>query len=1201
MSSRMQRIKDANARQRLRRKNRGQRRRGLLVRLLRFAVLGTVVGGLGTGLAAAGGYQILVGSETPEHIQRDHILEIIAQESPVLYRDGQTRLGVFFAREHRDYVPFDEIPQAWVDAIVAAEDQRFFDHYGVDPLGIARAMLSNIRAGRVVAGGSTLTQQTAKNLYYRPDRSLRSKLVELVDALRLEAEYEKTDILEFYANQFHVSANGRGLGIAARYFFDKEVSALTTLECAFLAGLVKAPAAYNPFVGSTEERRQGARERAKARTRYVLDRLLAMDKLTAAEHAQLVAQDIPFKRGTFRYDSSVLLDEVAARLEQAPFPQLFAELGIDNPSTAGIEVVTTLDPAAQRGATHALWHHLTAAGSLMEGATLADFRLPDDRAPHPDPDQPPVPGDFTAATVLGRSDSALRLDLGGPTCIVDKQGLQRVADILRRAEAKSAYVSASAAQRNAVRDGLPDGAVVWASLRTEGVCDLERRPELQGAVLLLEEGRVRAMVGGNDNRNFNRAITAKRQLGSTWKPLVYSAALHLGWSPADLLENRTSAFVFEGSWYYPRADHASTPLVTLHQAGTASENISSIWLLSRLLDRLSPEEFFEVATLADLVPREGEERLAWIERIRDEFGVISTPGRVPELAFVAARQEVLESLDLDETEAVAVRSLHFGRGADKERRRLQGQGGSSRARKLAAVDHNYLRLQALAEVCTAQAQVLAELGEAGRKASEPGGFFSFLGSAEPVPVPPAANTLSGLRVAETEAGLVVGCGEALADGQEWTEVTDALLATLAAGEGPVVAAPGSLVLDRGITAGTLAELARVAQRRALVLEAADLWSVEALQHHPDYRTLVAVRYVSAYARLLGVETDLPPVLSLPLGAVDISLEEATSLYSGLVTGSVVSVEARRPTVPTLGLMGSAPTPDGSTLLIQQIRDREGAVLYEASTRRRAVVPEVTGALTGDILRSVVQYGTGRRARGAASVEGVAVPLAGKTGTTNGFRNAAFLGMVPRATDTGWDLAGGYTLGVYVGYDDNRPMVRGRARLAGSSGALPVWMGTARALADAGLLGATAPPPELVLAPAGVSTVPLDPKTGLVVPESSRRAWVFGEGVTDEGLEVDRLVTPFDARGQDVSDRSAWLPVTVGEAVDSEAADLEGVWLDEMDAPSDAPAPAADGAGAVGGPPDPDGAAGDPAPEEWVPEDLPLEDLELEVVPRIAPP
>ncbi len=108
--------------------------------------------------------------EPGEQLSREYILAVISEESPVYYADGRTRLGVFFAEEHREYVPFDAIPEACVDAIVASEDKRYFDHFGVDPMGISRAMLMNLQAGGVVAGGSTLTQQTAKNLYYRPDR-----------------------------------------------------------------------------------------------------------------------------------------------------------------------------------------------------------------------------------------------------------------------------------------------------------------------------------------------------------------------------------------------------------------------------------------------------------------------------------------------------------------------------------------------------------------------------------------------------------------------------------------------------------------------------------------------------------------------------------------------------------------------------------------------------------------------------------------------------------------------------------------------------------------------------------------------------------------------------------------------------------------------------------------------------------------------
>ena len=190
----------------------------------------------------------------PENIQR-----ILSIESPVYYRDGVQKIGVFFQEQHRQYVPYEEIPKDFVNAIVAAEDHDFFHHHGVDLTGILRAMVANLKAGRVVQGGSTITQQTAKNLFKRQNRSLIAKLKELLFALRLEYHYPKERILEFYANQFFVSGNGRGLGVAARYYFDKDVSSLTLVECAFIAGSVKRPSAYNPFTKVSEESARQAR------------------------------------------------------------------------------------------------------------------------------------------------------------------------------------------------------------------------------------------------------------------------------------------------------------------------------------------------------------------------------------------------------------------------------------------------------------------------------------------------------------------------------------------------------------------------------------------------------------------------------------------------------------------------------------------------------------------------------------------------------------------------------------------------------------------------------------------------------------------------------------------------------------------------------------------------------------------------------
>ncbi|MBC8455061.1 MAG: transglycosylase domain-containing protein, partial [Deltaproteobacteria bacterium] len=163
------------------------------ITVIALALMG--VAGITLGLM----YRSSIVSEPGDHLSRDYIRNVIAQESPVLFNDGKTRIGVFFAREHRTYLAYDEVPRSWVLAITAAEDQRFWNHPGVDIWGIARAMLRNIQAGRMVAGGSTLTQLTAKNLYYRPDRSFGSKWTELLNPLRPEAHYSEEDILVSYA------------------------------------------------------------------------------------------------------------------------------------------------------------------------------------------------------------------------------------------------------------------------------------------------------------------------------------------------------------------------------------------------------------------------------------------------------------------------------------------------------------------------------------------------------------------------------------------------------------------------------------------------------------------------------------------------------------------------------------------------------------------------------------------------------------------------------------------------------------------------------------------------------------------------------------------------------------------------------------------------------------------------------------------
>ncbi len=1007
-------------------------------RALRWLAVVVVVLGVPTGVGLAWAYQRYVVDDPGPEFTRDAILGIIAQESPVYYRDGATRIGVFFDVEHRAWVPWNDIPEDWVHAIVASEDGAFFEHPGVSAKHIVRAAIQNVRAGRVVAGGSTLTQQTAKNLFYRPDRSVRSKLVELVDALRLEAHFSKEEILEFYANQFHVSANGRGLGIGARYFFDKAPRELTLKECAFLAGLVKAPSRYNPFLGESEERRAAARAAAEDRTAYVLRRMVEEGYVPARELPALLAEPLVFRRGAFQYDRSVIMDEVQRELEEPTFIELFERLGISNPSTAGIQIVTGIDPAAQIGAQYALWHHLSEIGPVLERAPAKAWRLPDDTPVPVAPGQALVPRSFQPARVERWDADGLRLDVGGRVCTVDAAGLQRVADIVARARVGSLSARATSADVAAVEAALPVGAIVTASVREargRGLdrCDVELRPELQGAVLVLEDGMVRALVGGNDNRNFDRALSARRQFGSTWKPVVYAAALHLGWEPTDILDNRRSVFPFRGTFYTPRADHASDPWVTMSLAGARSENLASVWLLARLVDHLNPEQLRRLAELVGLAARPDETASGWVARLRDEEGLRSTPEMLERRAFTLAKDDVLGGIAFSAhpSDAAAVRSLQHGHGFAAERARLLRASADDRAARLELLDLNLLDLEEAVRACAPDA--------------------SFCGrppwTAAPEPADPSA------------------------------------VAPPPAVPEPAVE-PAVVPLDDRLVHGvlhvaTLKALRAAVDARVTELQGRDPWDPELLALDPDFRQLVGTRYVERLAAAFGVAEDLPTTLALPLGVADVTLGEMSAIYQGFLSGARYTIDGRgfrEGSVPGTRATFELPAPGVGPGLIAEIRDARGNVIYRASTRAEAVADPTAGALVGDILRNVVRVGTGRRARGAVTVAGAPIPLAGKTGTTNDWRNAAFLGFAPRTTTGPPRWGDAYTVGVYVGYDDNRAMRRGAVRIQGANGALPVWLGTVERMAEAGLCGRAGF--DEWLPPEGATRAPVLDGTGL---------------------------------------------------------------------------------------------------------------------------
>ncbi len=1027
-------------------KGKGRGRRGKKARKVGFfqrwrrrvAILAVLA--VAGGAAAALVYRHHVVAHPGAHLERDWILAAISQESPVFYRDGNTKIGVFFDEQHRQYVPYDDIPPAFVHALVASEDKSFFEHHGFDGSGIGRAMLHNIQAGKVVEGGSTLTQQTAENLFYaRRAFTWRDKAHEALDSLRLEHHYTKEDILEFYSNQFYVNGNGRGLGIAARYFFDKDVGQLDTLECAFLAGVVQSPSRFDPFIGDTAEKRTDARARSRKRTAYVLGRMLEEGYITADDHAALAERDIPFERGRFRYPYGVVLDAVARELDSEQFLDVLQDHGIDNPSTAGIEIVTTLDAHVQTEALYGLLHHLTEVGIPLEGVGLDDVVEPSREI------RPVSRADIRRHTchwgkvvAVDPQRRTLEVDLGGTRGLVDVEGTTRLATLLKRSADRNRWAQASASETTATLRRVSKGDILWVSVREEGdeglLLDVEHLTELQGGVVALDDGEILAMVGGNRNRDFNRAVQARRQFGSTFKPLVYYAALQLGWTVTDVLDNRRDVFPFEGSFYFPRPDHENAPDdVSLAWAGVHSENLASVWLLYHLTEHLNEAQFQEVAGLAGLTRGRGAGRAQYIERKRAPAGIVPTGDRIREGVFDVVREDVRVDLQFDgrADELATLDRLHYGLKFADERARQR------EADRRALLETSFLSLLDDAQGCR------RDLGRLRSSTS---------GEAESLTFAPVAGWYAGM----IDGRLALSCGEG---GDGWAPLKGEQIGYLAGrGELEQALADEAVLVRGSLSLATLEGMAQEIESRASSMEDGDLYTLSTLGVLRDFRTLVAIRYVIALARQMGVESELATGMSLPLGSSEVTLLELALMYQAMRDGRTVTFgEEQRPTA-----------------IILEIRLKDGTVVYRAEGQRHALTEGAAPEAVGQVLRNVVLRGTGRQAA-AAFPE---VPLAGKTGTTNSYRNAAFAGIVPRPVKGGWSLGDGVVVASYVGYDDNRKMARGSIRLAGATGSLPAWLGAVQGVTDR-FEAPDGGPHDLVLG-RGLEAVVVDPTTGLPI-------------------------------------------------------------------------------------------------------------------------
>lgn len=509
------------------------------------------------GVATGGFFALATGVPSVEDLKKYR-----PSDGARIYADDNSLIGEFKI-EKGIHQPLKAIPKHMKDAIVAVEDRRFYSHSGIDYYGIARAIVRDLMHVSLKEGASTITQQLAKVMFLTPEKTITRKLKEIQLAIKLEKQLSKNEILELYLNNVYFGHGAYGVEMASRVYFGKSVTQITLPEAALLAGLVKAPNTYSPY-----------NDLVKSRERQETVLLLMEEEgyikpaqRTAARQQGIVLSSIKSGPEANNY----YLEYVRQQLEQ--------KYGVETVYKGGLRVYTAMNKQTQVAAQKALQEGLRQVDKRRgwRGAVGKKENL------KADGDEPKLSfaaqvGDISRGTVLkvdAKEATIKSRGLTGKLAVADAQWAGTVIE----KNGKTKII-----KNLKLTDILGVGDIIWVRVKSvagkQVAFSLEQEPDVEGAVVAItpENGHIKALVGGFSfsRGEFNRAVLAKRQPGSAFKPIVFGAALEHGFTPASVVNDEPISY---GSWKPANYDHKHYGPTRLREALAYSRNVVTVRLL----------------------------------------------------------------------------------------------------------------------------------------------------------------------------------------------------------------------------------------------------------------------------------------------------------------------------------------------------------------------------------------------------------------------------------------------------------------------------------------------------------------------------------------------------------------------------------------------------------------------------------------------